>query len=84
MRTNALDAYGRSRAAVHRRDRFLSGNDPNSAFAKLMLFIASASARSITLLERAIEARGSTVLAAEERAIFYAARHDLETASKDA
>lgn len=83
VRANARDAYERSRAAHHWRDRFLSGNDPDSAFATLTLFIASASARSITLLERAIEARGPAGLRPQESAIFNAARHDLSRVSKD-
>jgi hypothetical protein len=83
IRINAVEAYQRSVAATHWRDRFLSGSDPGQAFAALTLFLASANARSITLLKRAIEARARDCLRDEEDVIFNAARHDLERASKD-
>lgn len=83
IRENAVQAYKRSQSAAHWRDRFLAGNEPDQAFAALTLFLAAANFRSISVLERAVDARGFDGLPAEERAIHYAARHDFERTAKD-
>ncbi|KAJ8138629.1 hypothetical protein OY671_008158, partial [Metschnikowia pulcherrima] len=71
-------------SAGHWRDRFMSGNDPDKAFASLTLFLACADDRAITLFERAIAARGFDGLPFEESAIWHAARRDRDRVEKEA
>lgn len=80
----AEESFRRRTAAGHWRDRFMSGNDPDKAFASLTLFLACADDRAITLFERAIAARGFDGLPFEEMAIWHAARRDRDRVEKEA
>ncbi|TCQ06402.1 NACHT domain-containing protein [Sphingomonas sp. PP-CC-3A-396] len=83
VRRISSEAYQRSRSAEHWRTKFLSGNNPDLAFSALLLFMACADDRAIELLERAVEARGRDGLPSEEKAIWHAARHELERTAKE-